>query len=109
MTPVREMGPLRLQPASEVGMSGGVRSAEHTVLHFPPTTRLQNMPITGDHTWYLVVNRTDGLPKNLPGIYLPIFINNIWSYTMVPRNGLAVPWSVSSLVGAERAYSFSCC
>ena len=29
-----------------------------------------------------IVNRTYGTRKNLPGIYLPIFTNNIWSYLM---------------------------
>ena len=33
-----------------------------------------------------IVNKTYGTHKNLPGTYLPIFTNNIWSYfTMAPR------------------------
>ena len=35
-------------------------------------------------------NRTHGTLKNLPGIYLSIFTNNIWSYLlcMAPRNSI---------------------
>lgn len=40
MTPVRQIGPARLQPAREVGMTGCVHLAEHMVLHIPLTTRL---------------------------------------------------------------------
>ena len=29
-----------------------------------------------------IVNRTYGIHKNLPGIYLPIFTNNIWCYLL---------------------------
>ena len=29
-----------------------------------------------------IVNRTYGIHKNLPGIHLPIFTNNIWSYLL---------------------------
>ena len=29
-----------------------------------------------------IVNRTYGRPKNLPGIYLAIFTNTIWSYLL---------------------------
>ena len=29
-----------------------------------------------------IVNRTYGTQKNLPGIYVPVFTSNIWSYLL---------------------------
>ena len=45
-----------------------------------PLTTADEELFTGDR-----VNRTYGTHKNLPGIYLPVFTDNIWSY---------LPWSL---------------
>ena len=56
--------------------AGSLRTS-HVPLLIIKRLLTRNINITG-----IIVNRTYVVHKNLPGIYLPIFTHNIWSYLL---------------------------